>query len=337
MFDIVYILATNCAIRHSVRGGHSHVLQGEPIRASRAAAQSPHLGGPTGRTGVSPAGTRPLSVAIQSRPLPGRGRGLTDRLRDHERALYGVAGIVVFLGLWELGSRTAIIDRAFFGRPTGIIEAGIIEVQTERFWSDLYASVSEFGLGYLLAVVTGIPLGLAAGRFERLQYALDPWLNFFNSLPRIALLPVLVIMFGVFGPASKIAVVFLGAFFSIVIPTTQGVRTTDRRFIDVAHSFGASERRLFWSVVIPSTVPFIITGLRLGIARALIGVVTAELYTQTEGIGVLIRRATELRQGDRALFGVLLFTISGILAVEAVRQLESRVQRWRPATSLERR
>ncbi|MDH5198977.1 MAG: ABC transporter permease subunit, partial [Gemmatimonadota bacterium] len=99
----------------------------------------------------------------------------------------------------------------------------------------------------------------------------------------------------------------------------------------------ASERRLFFSVVIPSTVPFIITGLRLGIARALIGVVTAELYTQTEGIGVLIRRATELRQGDRALFGVLLFTVSGILGVEAIRRLESRFQKWRPATSLERR
>ena len=109
-----------------------------------------------------------------------------------------------------------------------------------------------------------------------------------------------------------------------------------RRFC-LARSFNASERRLFFSVVIPSTVPFIITGLRLGIARALIGVVTAELYTQTEGIGVLIRRATELRQGDRALFGVLLFTVSGILGVEAIRRLESRFQKWRPATSLERR
>ncbi len=278
-----------------------------------------------------------MSVAIQSQPLPPRRRSLLGRLLDNERLLYGLAGIILFLGLWEFGSRTEFIDRAFFGRPTGIIEAGMAEVQTPRFWGDLWASFSEFAIGYILAIVLGIPIGLAAGRFRRLQYALDPWLNFFNSLPRIALLPVLVIMFGVFGPGAKIAVVFLGAFFSIVIPTMQGVRTTDRRFIDVAHSFGASERLLFRSVVIPSTVPFIITGLRLGIARALIGVVTAELYTQTEGIGVLIRRATELRQGDRALFGVLLFTISGIIGVEAIRRLESRYQKWRPMTSLERR
>ncbi len=277
-----------------------------------------------------------MGIAIESQPLR-QPRGRLGRLLQNERLVLGLAGIIVFLGAWELGSRAGIIDRAFFGRPTGIIEAGIKEVQTPRFWGDFYASVTEFGLGYILAILLGVPIGLAAGRFRRLQYALDPWLNFFNSLPRIALLPVLVIMFGVFGPGSKIAVVFLGAFFSIVIPTMQGVRTVDRRYVDVARSFSASERLLFRSVVIPSTVPFIITGLRLGIARALIGVVTAELYTQTEGIGVLIRRATELRQGDRALFGVLIFTVSGIVGVEAIRRVEARFQKWRPMTSLERR
>lgn len=280
---------------------------------------------------------RSLSVAVASRPLPPQRRGLLARVLGSERLLLGAAGIIVVLALWEFGSRTGAIDRAFFGRPTGIIEAGMAEVQTERFWGDVTASVSEFGIGYLLAIALGVPVGLAAGWFRRLQYALDPWLNFFNSLPRIALLPILVIMFGVFGPWSKIAVVFLGAFFSIVIPTLQGVKTVDRRFLDVARSFRASQGRLFLSVVLPATVPFIVTGMRLGIARALIGVVTAELYTQTEGIGVLIRRATELRQGDRALFGVLIFTVSGIVGVELIRRLEARFQKWRPATSMDRR
>ena len=91
----------------------------------------------------------------------------------------------------------------------------------------------------------------------------DPWLNLFNSLPRVALLPLIALWVGI-GLESKITVVFLGAFFSVVIPTAQGVRTVDRRFLDVAHSFGASQRRLFTSVVLPATVPFIVTGLRLG-------------------------------------------------------------------------
>jgi ABC-type nitrate/sulfonate/bicarbonate transport system permease component len=278
-----------------------------------------------------------VSVALASQPLRSRPRNRVIRFLSNERLLYGLAGIVVFLLAWELGSRAGIINEYFFGRPTGIVEAGIREVQTPRFWGDLAASFFEFASGFVLAIILGVPIGLAAGRFRRLQYALDPWLNFFNSLPRIALLPVLVIMFGVFGPWSKIAVVFLGAFFSIVIPTMQGVRTTDKRFVDVARSFRAPERLMFRSVVIPSTVPFIITGLRLGVARALIGVVTAELYTQTEGIGVLIRRATENSDANRALFGVLLFTISGIVGVESVRRIEARYQKWRPATSLDRR
>jgi ABC-type nitrate/sulfonate/bicarbonate transport system permease component len=278
-----------------------------------------------------------VSAAIVSRPLPPPRGGIVGWISSHERLFYGLVGIVSFLLLWELGSRAGVIDRAFFGRPTGILEAGIREAQTPRFWADVRASVSEFVIGYVLAIALGVPIGLAAGWFRRLQYALDPWLNFFNSLPRIALLPVLVIMFGVFGPWSKIAVVFLGAFFSIVIPTLQGVRTVDRRFLDVARSFRASQSRLFVSVVVPATVPFMITGLRLGIARALIGVVTAELYTQTEGIGVIIRRASELRQGDRALFGVLIFTVSGIVGVEIIRRLEDRFQKWRPATAMERR
>ena len=278
-----------------------------------------------------------MSVAVASQPLPPRPRSRLVRVLSNERLLYGLAGVVVFLLAWELGSRSGTINEYFFGRPTGIVEAGIREVQTPRFWGDLAASFFEFASGFVLAILLGVPIGLAAGRFRRLQYALDPWLNFFNSLPRIALLPVLVIMFGVFGPGSKIAVVFLGAFFSIVIPTMQGVRTTDKRFVDVARSFRASERLMFRSVVIPATVPFIITGLRLGVARALIGVVTAELYTQTEGIGVLIRRATENSDANRALFGVLLFTISGIVGVESVRRVEARYQKWRPATSLDRR
>ncbi len=273
-----------------------------------------------------------MSTASTAR-LTGRptGSGLRTWLAEHERLVLGLAGIVGFLLLWEAGGRAGVVDRAFFSKPTDIAIAGVNELQSPRFWRDFRVSVIEFWSGYLLAVVTAVPIGLAAGWFRRLQYALDPWLNFFNSLPRIALLPVLVILFGL-GIASKVAVVFLGAFFSIVIPTLQGVRTVDRRFVDVATSFRASRRLLFTSVVAPATVPFIITGLRLGVARALIGVVTGELYAATEGLGVMIRRAAEIRQGDRMLFGVLMFTLAGIASVEVIRRIETRFQRWRPST-----
>ena len=248
----------------------------------------------------------------------------------HERLLYALGGILGFLLVWELGGRAGLINQLFFSRPSAIFMAGVEEVQLPRFWEDFRISATEFGVGYLLAVAMAIPLGLLAGWYKRLQYGLDPWLNFMNSLPRVALMPVLVIWFGL-GMESKIAVVWLGAFFSIIIPTVQGVKTVDRRFLDVARSFGASRRLLFTSVVAPATVPFMVTGLRLGVGRALIGVVVGELFAATSGLGVMLSRAGDALQTDRLLFGVLIFTVAGVLGVEAVRRFERYFQRWRPA------
>lgn len=247
----------------------------------------------------------------------------------HGRLVYGLIGLIGVLAFWEVGGPLGFINELFFSRPTAIVEAGIREVQLPRFWRDLGASTTAFAVGYLLAIITAVPLGLLAGWYKRLNYVLDPWLNFLNSLPRIALLPVILIAVGL-GIWSKIVVVFLGAFFAIIIPTIQGVRTVDRRYLDVGTSFRASRRRTFLTIVAPSTVPFIATGLRLGIARALIGVVTGELYAATVGIGVMIKLASDALQSDRLLFGVLIFTFAGLVLVEGLRRVEKYFQRWRP-------
>jgi NitT/TauT family transport system permease protein len=250
--------------------------------------------------------------------------------RRNERLALGVVGIVGFLVFWEVGSRAGFIDAFFFSRPTAVAAAGINEIQLPRFWNDVRVSAFEFAAGYFGAILLGIPLGIAFGWYRRLSWMADPWLNLFNSLPRIALLPLLVLWLGL-GVESKIAVVFLGAFFSIIIPTVQGVRTVDNRFLDVARSFGASQPRLFTSVVAPATVPFIATGLRLGLGRALIGVVVGELYAQTTGLGVMIVRASENIQPDRMYFAILLLTTLGIVGVEGLRRVERYFDRWRPS------
>ena len=278
---------------------------------------------------ASPAPAVPAPTGAPSTPTPLPREGRIHSLLHNERVLLGTAGFLGFLIVWEAAARANAINTDFFASPTMILAAGALEVQKPQFWGDVAVSGWEFTSGFLLAIILGVPLGLAAGWFVRLNYALDPWLNFFNALPRVALLPILVIMFGL-GLQSKIAVVFLGAFFSVIIPTVQGVRTVDRRYLDVATSFKANKRLLFTSVVGLATVPFIVTGLRLGIARALIGVVTGELYAATNGLGVMIRRASENRQGDRMLFGVLLFTIAGIIGVQLIRIVERRFQKWRP-------
>lgn len=261
-------------------------------------------------------------------PSTTRVRQRTWRQRN-ARFIYGLSSVVGFLLIWELGSRAGLINEFFFSRPTGILAAGAAAVQTDSFWKDARVSGFEFSVGYVLAILIAVPLGLAAGWYRRLQYALDPWVNFLNSLPRFALMPVVVIWVGL-GLSSKIVIVFLGAFFAVIIPTIQGVRTVDRRFLDVASSFRAPRRRIFTTVVVPSTVPFIVTGLRLGIGRALIGVVTAELYAATDGLGVFIKRASDTLHTDRLLFGVLIFTFAGLVGVELIRRLERYFQRWRP-------
>lgn len=260
---------------------------------------------------------------------PRRRRRPANWFTRNERLFYALGGVFGFLLIWELGSIAGFINALFFSRPSAIFMAGVEEVQLPRFWEDFRTSAIEFSAGYVLAVVMAVPLGLLTGWYRRLQYVLDPWFNFINSLPRVALLPILVIWFGL-GVESKIAVVWLGAFFSIVIPTVQGVKTVDRRFHDVALSFGAPRRLLFTSVVAPSTVPFIVTGLRLGVGRALIGVVVGELFAATSGLGVMLARAGDALQTDRLLFGVLIFTTAGVLGVEAVRRVERYFQKWRP-------
>ena len=248
----------------------------------------------------------------------------------HERLVLGMSGLIAFVAAWQVGGSLGIIDQTFFSRPTDIIAAGIAEAGTARFWGDVQASVVEFLVGYVGAIVTAIPLGLLIGWNRRLGLMADPWLNVFIALPRVALLPLIVLWLGL-GVESKMMVVFLGAFWSIIIPTVQGVRTVDRRFIDVATSFSASRRRLFTSVVAPATVPFIVTGLRLGSARALIGVVLAEIYAQTVGLGVMIDRAADNLRGDIAVFGILIFTVTGLLLAQALRRLENHFDRWRPS------
>jgi ABC-type nitrate/sulfonate/bicarbonate transport system permease component len=256
-----------------------------------------------------------------SRRVSGPGR--------NSRLIYGVTGAIGFLLLWELGSRSGIISEYFFSRPTLIAAAGMREVQLERFWNDVRVSATEFVLAFLMAIAIGVPLGLLTGWYRRLNYFLDPWLNFFNSLPRIALIPVIITAVGL-GMPSKIIVAWLGAFFAIVIPTVQGVKTVDRRFLDVAHSLKASQWTLFSTIVAPATVPFMVTGIRLGIARALIGVLVGELYAATEGLGVMIIRAADVIDTSRMLFGVLIFTVAGLLLSESLRRVEKYFQKWRP-------
>jgi ABC-type nitrate/sulfonate/bicarbonate transport system permease component len=248
---------------------------------------------------------------------------------DHERALIGGGTLAAFLLLWQAFGESGLIDPLFISSPTRVLRAGYGLIHDRDFWNDLHVSGSEFILGYGAAVAVAIPLGLAIGLSKRLQYMLGPFVDTLNAVPRVTLLPLIIIWFGI-GIWSKVVVVFLGAVIPVLINTQSGVKTSEARFIRVARSFSASRFKIFSSIVLPGTVPFIFTGLKYGAGRALLGVVVGELYASTAGLGHMIADAGNTFQTDVVFFGVLIFMATGLVVVALLDRVERQFEKWRP-------
>jgi ABC-type nitrate/sulfonate/bicarbonate transport system permease component len=251
---------------------------------------------------------------------------------SNERTILGVVSFAGFFVLWQVGALLGRVNTEFFSSPALIVQAGLIEVQKLRFWNDVRLSAIELAIGFCSAAALGVLLGLLTGWYRRVDYFFDPWLSFLYALPRVALLPLIVIWVGL-TIWSVVVAVFLGVFFTVVIGTRQGVRTVDARLLEVAASFQANRARVFWTVVLPSSVPFILAALRLAVGQALVGIFVGELYASNAGLGFMILIAGQQAQTDRLLFGVLIFTLAGVVLIESMRLLERRFQKWRPRAS----
>lgn len=249
---------------------------------------------------------------------------------NQEKKILGTTAVVVFLTAWELvGNTLQLINPMFMSAPSLIWKAAVQLFASGEIWNDLRVSGIEFAWGYFLSVIFAIPFGIMCGWYKKASYIFDPFINAMNATPRVALLPLVIIWLGI-GILSKVGIIFLGAVFPILINTRDGVKTTPYNLLTAARSFGASEWQIFKSVVLPSTVPFILTGLRLGVGRALIGVMVGELYAATAGIGFMITVAGATFQTDKVFVGVLVFAITGMISMELLTKLEARFDKWRP-------
>ncbi len=248
---------------------------------------------------------------------------------SHERILIGGGTLAIFLLAWEFCADTHLVNPLLISSPSRVVRAGAVLIFDPDFWKDVKVSASEFIVGYVAAAAAGIPLGLAMGTSRRLSYILSPFVDTLNAVPRVTLLPLLIIWFGI-GIWSKVAVVFLGAVIPIVISAFAGVKTNETRFLTMARSFSASRIKVFTSIILPGTVPFIFTGLKYAAGRALLGVVVGELYAATAGVGHMIADAGNLFQTDTLFFGVFIFTAAGLIVVALLDRLERRFDRWRP-------
>ena len=249
-------------------------------------------------------------------------------IRSREPQILGVLGFVAFFAVWQIASDLGWISELFFSSPAAVAAAGIRELQAPRFWSEIQVSATGFLVGFIGAAVVGVPLGLVIGWSSVLNDLVDPWLTFFYSLPRIALAPVILLWLGI-GPQSVITIIFLGAFFAITVNTVRGIRVVDSRLLGVATSFGATKRKQFFTVVLPGSVPMILVGLRLGVSRALIGVVIGELFAGSRGLGTMIFRAANALEMDRMFLGVIVLVVLALAAVEVISRFERRFTSWR--------
>ncbi len=246
--------------------------------------------------------------------------------RQHRHdTLIRIAAALAILGAWEIVGR--LVNPLLFAPPSAVARAAVDVIGSGELWRYLKVSLKVFAIGMSLGTVVGIPLGVAMARLRVLDLSLEPFVIAVYSTPMVALIPLLVIWLG-FGDGAKSAVIFLFALFPILLNTYQGVKSVEPKLLEVAQSFRSSERALWLDVIMPSSLPFIVAGIRLALGRALVGMVVADLYTAVSGIGYLIARYAQTIQIDRLLVPVVTLSVLGVTLVQGLRWLEAKVAPW---------
>jgi NitT/TauT family transport system permease protein len=240
------------------------------------------------------------------------------------------AGLLSVLGgllLWELVSRFLVANTLFLAAPTQIFAAIVSLAKTGELWQHLRISAIEFALGYVIASALGIVVGLAMAESAVMKRVLQPWISGLYATPTIALAPLFILWLGI-GVWSKVLVVIFLVLFPVTINTEAGLRTTSDRLIEMLRSFGATPRQIFFKVSLPSAVPFILAGLKLGIGRGLIGVVVAELFGSRAGLGRLISASADAFNMPELFAGVVVLAVAGIVMTAGFTWLEGRLVPW---------
>ncbi len=243
------------------------------------------------------------------------------------RYLAGTLSVVAGLAFWELVSRYWVANALFLASPTQIAAAIYNLAVTGQLWHHIAISAAEFALGYVIACGLGIALGLGMASSATIKQAAQPWVSGLYATPTIALAPLFILWLGI-GIWSKVLVVIFLVLFPVAINTEVGLRTTSERLIEKLRSFGASRRQIFVKVSLPSAVPFILAGLKIGIGRALIGVVVAELFGSRAGLGRLISQSADAFNMPELFAGVVILAFAGIVMTAGFSWLEAKIVPW---------
>jgi NitT/TauT family transport system permease protein len=236
-----------------------------------------------------------------------------------------VAALLAGLAVWEIAGRT--LGFPFLPPFSTVLSAGLDLIRSPEVRRHLGVSLISLAVGFGLAAGLGLPVGALMGRFRKVEYFFDVYLHAFLATPSLIYIPILFALFGV-GRGTQAAVVFLYAFFVIVANTMVGVRAGDPALTEVARSFGAGERQVFFRVILPGALPLVMAGLRLGMARAMKGMVNGEMFIALMGLGALVRTYGGRFDAVHVLGVLLLIVVVAVLGVGLIQALERRLTRW---------
>jgi ABC-type nitrate/sulfonate/bicarbonate transport system permease component len=249
--------------------------------------------------------------------------------KKHEAGILGGTAVVITLAIWQALWSAGKISPLFMSGPSAIAKRFHDDLLHGNLLSDLAYSGKNFAIGFFLAVVAGVVMGVIVGWYKRVEMLAGPFLNGLYATPRVAMVPLIIIWFGI-GMWSKVFIVFISAFFPVLVNTIGGIRAIDRDLLRAARAYCATDRQIFTTLAIPGAVPFILTGVRQGVALGLIGVVVGEMFGGSQGIGFMVAYGGQTFATDTLFVGVLIIAFAGIILTSLAEQLEKRFSRWRP-------
>lgn len=257
-------------------------------------------------------------------PASGRG-GFYGR---HRARIRGAVTFLYLIILWEIAARYVVRDERILAPFVKVVAALAKLFATGEIWKHLSVSGYEFAAGFALASLAGVAVGFLTGTVRAAREYLDPWIAALYSAPLVALAPLYIMFFGV-GIAAKVALVFSVAVFPIAVNTFAGVYSVNPGLIEVAKSFNATRAQILFKVLVPYSLSYVVTGLRLGVGRGLTGVVVGEFFFADAGLGFLVALAGQTFNTPLLFAGILVFAVSGVAIIGGLKRLERKLAPWR--------
>jgi ABC-type nitrate/sulfonate/bicarbonate transport system permease component len=247
---------------------------------------------------------------------------------ETKERLLAIGSPVALLVIWQLMSWLEMLDARFIPSPITIFEGGVVLIRSGELWTHLSVSLLRLAAGFVLGTIPGIAIGLLMGLSRYVRAALDPIVAATYPVPKIAILPLIMLYFGI-GEASKIVMIAIAVVYLVLINTMVGVMTIDAIYFDVAKNYNAPWRKLFTRVIIPGALPLIFAGLRLSLGVSLIVIVSAEFVAAKAGIGYLIWSSWETLVIENMFVGIIVITVLGVLTTFLLKELERVLIPWR--------